>query len=286
MTPLALLSRVEKAAYDSHMSIPHQRLADTFSRNIKNPYATAGRISDAGDGGAALSTAAWQALSGLGLAAAGGRASAMAGTPGGKVGGLLASLLLGHLGVTSSGMRGQALHNSRSKEQFGRALLGSLSATQKDNIPSGLLDLIAEGNPESLAKILPEAAPDVMDSPFVRRLFETQKAAAAGAEEDEEQLTKADIRRRRELYRLLVNGLKGGGLGVAAGGAAGLVSMMQEDVPQTVEEAQRRLNMGVLLGGGIGALGGAGLTHADNKLKQYLDVDPLLATVRTDTRVN
>jgi len=164
--------------YDTDADIPKPILADALMNNIKNPFKTADRISTTGEEGAGgmLRTLLMQAL-GAGSAGGAGLAAGLQakGPVKAKVTGGLLGLLGAALGVSGGGMAAQGMHNSDSREQFTKALKGSLSANDMGNMPSGLLKLIEAGKAEKVRALLPKNAPDIANRPYVKNLMDSQR---------------------------------------------------------------------------------------------------------------
>jgi len=164
--------------YDTDVDIPKPILDGTFLNNIKNPFATQGRIADTGEEGTGgrIRTLLLQAL---GAGAGGGMGAGMGlsakGSVKSKAAGGILGLLGAALGVSGGGMAAQGMHNADSREQFVKALKGSLSPNDTGNMPSGLLKLIEEGKANKVLQLLPKNAPDIADRPYVRNLMDSQR---------------------------------------------------------------------------------------------------------------
>jgi hypothetical protein len=159
-----------KFAYETDQDIPLPILGGMDA--LRHPLQAAGRMANAGGEGAGggFRTALMQILGG----GAGGGIGHLAG---GK--NRVASLIMSILGVGAGQAAGAGIagnmHNTQSREQFGKALSGSLSANDRATLPSGLMKLIDEGRSDKVLQLLPKNAPDIAARPYVKNLMDSQK---------------------------------------------------------------------------------------------------------------
>lgn len=163
--------------YDTDADIPKPILDDTFLNNIKNPFATQGRIAnEGGEGtGGRIRTLLLQALGAVAGNTPGVVMGVKSRTGKGRLMAALASLGGAYAGYSGGGMAAQGMHNAGSQAQFVKALKGSLSPNDMGNMPSGLLKLIEEGKANKVLQLLPKNAPDIADRPYVRNLMDSQR---------------------------------------------------------------------------------------------------------------
>jgi hypothetical protein len=165
-----------KSAYSTDADIPLP-----ITRH-NNPYTMAKHLATEGQEGAwgGIRTGALQAL--LGLLGAGVGGGALGAASGGSgLGAVVGGGIGGGVGVGIGGYTAQNMHNSQSRAQFNKALLGSLSPDDIRKMPTGVRGAMStdrkpkEKDIKSIISLLNRAAPDIVERPYVQELISSQR---------------------------------------------------------------------------------------------------------------